>query len=129
MGNPPYVKLQNFKKVHTDVAEFLAGNLAETQPYESTTTGNFDLFLPFIERSLDLLGPKGRMGFIAPSLWTISEYGLGLRRKLHRTRQLDRWVDFRSFQVFSEATTYTALQFYSKSPNPAVRVIKAPMEA
>ena len=125
VGNPPYVKLQNFKKVHADVAAFLSGDLAQSTPYESTTTGNFDLFLPFIERSIDLLNSRGRMGFIAPSLWTLNEYGAGLRRKLHRTQQLDRWVDFKSFQVFSEATTYTALQFYSKTQNEFVRIALA----
>lgn len=128
VGNPPYVKLQNFRKVHADMADWLTGAARPDRPppYHSTRTGNFDLFLPFIERSLDLLNTDGRMGFIAPSLWLLNEYGEGLRRYIHRTRQLDRWIDFKSFQVFEEAITYTALQFYSRRPHDAIRLALAP---
>jgi hypothetical protein len=44
IGNPPYVKLQNFRK-------FLARSPVEGGSYASTEAGNFDLFLPFIERA------------------------------------------------------------------------------
>lgn len=66
------------------------------------------------------------MGYIAPSLWTVNEYGQGLRNLIEDTRQLERWLDFRSYQVFEEATTYTALQFYTKGPNDAVKVAFSP---
>jgi hypothetical protein len=62
------------------------------------------------------------MAYIAPSLWTVNEYGAGLRKLLHRTRQLERWLDFKSFQVFKEAITYTALQFFTLSSNAEVGV-------
>ena len=52
---------------------------ADIKPYASTQTGNFDLYLPFIEKGLSLLNEKERLGFIAPSLWTTNEYGAGLR--------------------------------------------------
>jgi len=41
-------------------------------------------------------------------------------------RNLDRWIDFKSFQIFEESTTYTALQFFTKAPNQAIRVLDAP---
>jgi hypothetical protein len=128
IGNPPYVKLQHFHSVHPDVTAYL---LAARRPdgtprYASTQTGNFDLYLPFIELGTELLRPEGRMGYIAPSLWAVNEYGEGLRRKLRETRRLERWIDFRSYQVFSEAITYTALQFYRGSACEAVQVRWAP---
>ena len=81
VGNPPYVKLQNFRTVHPDMAMFLREGRAGVgkKPYASTQTGNFDLYLPFIEKGINLLNPKGRFGYIAPSLWTTNEYGAGLR--------------------------------------------------
>ncbi len=128
VGNPPYVKLQNFRRVHDDMAEFLRdGRPALHIPgYASAQTGNFDLYLPFIEKGLQLLNDNGRLGYIAPSLWTVNEYGEGLRSLIEKTRQLERWLDFKSYQVFEEATTYTALQFFTKCANDVVKVAFSP---
>jgi hypothetical protein len=126
VGNPPYVKLQNFRQVHADVAEYLRHGRGGRPVYSSTQTGNFDLYLPFIEKGISLLNETGRMGYIAPSLWLVNEYGEALRRQIAASRRLDRWIDFKSFQVFDEATTYTALQFFTSSSNNFVRFIDAP---
>ena len=127
IGNPPYVKLQNFRLVHRDITDWLIkGRVNARKPYESTQTGNFDLYLPFIEAGLRLLRPSGRLGYIAPSVWTVNDYGAGLRALVARGRHLDRWLDFRSHQVFEEATAYTALQFFSRAPTSAIRVAEAP---
>jgi hypothetical protein len=126
IGNPPYVKLQNFRRVHADMAAFLTRAPERDRGYSSTQTGNFDLFLPFIEKGISLLNQEGRLGYIAPSLWPANEYGAGLRRKIEEGRYLYGWIDFGSYQVFEEATTYTALQFFTRRPNDAVRVAKAP---
>ncbi|MGA2706376.1 MAG: Eco57I restriction-modification methylase domain-containing protein, partial [Isosphaeraceae bacterium] len=131
IGNPPYVKLQHFRKVVPDVAEYLVrarahsttpgtGQSSSKPCYESTQKGNFDLYLPFIERGVSLLHSQGHMGFIAPSVWLLNEYGQGLKEWLIRTRHLERWVDFKDFPVFDEAMTYTALQFYSARAASAI---------
>lgn len=128
VGNPPYVKLQNFRTAHSDMAEFLKDGPQglDTKPYTSTQTGNFDLYLPFIEKGICLLNPQGRLGYIAPSLWIMNEYGEGLREWIARGRHLHRWIDFKAYQVFEEATTYTALQFFTKAPNEAIEIAEAP---
>lgn len=128
VGNPPYVKLQNFRAVHADMARFLRDGRpeADVKPYASTQSGNFDLYLPFIEKGISLLNERGRLGYIAPSLWTTNEYGEGLRKIIATGCNLDRWIDFKSFQVFDEATNYTALQFFTKAPNPGIHVAEAP---
>ncbi|NLE56018.1 MAG: restriction endonuclease subunit M, partial [Lentisphaerae bacterium] len=128
IGNPPYVKLQHFRRYQPDVAEYLmTANLPDGSPlYESTRTGNFDLYLPFIEKGVELLKPDGRMGFIAPNVWMVNEYGRALRTKIRRTGRLDRWLDFKSFQVFDEAITYTALQFFRGRPVNAIACAFAP---
>ncbi|MBI4832972.1 MAG: Eco57I restriction-modification methylase domain-containing protein [Candidatus Lindowbacteria bacterium] len=128
VGNPPYVKLQHFRRVQDKVAGYL---VKATRPdgkplYASTQTGNFDLYLPFIEKGLSLLHKQGRMGYIAPNVWMMNEYGEALRNAIRHNRQLDRWIDFKSFQVFKEAITYTALQFFTGSPNDNVSCAFAP---
>ncbi len=125
VGNPPYVKLQNFRRVHGDMAEFLRRPIAESGQYTSTQTGNFDLYLPFIEKGIRLLNEHGHLGYIAPSLWTLNEYGEGLRNSVMAGNHLWGWIGFGSYQVFDEATTYTALQFFSRAPNNSVAVVSA----
>ncbi len=125
VGNPPYIKLQHFRRTQPDIADYLVGQ-ASSLPnrkqdawatYESTQTGNFDMYLPFIEKGIRLLRPEGRMGYIAPNVWMVNDYGKALRGLVRRTRALDRWVDFKSHQIFDEAITYTALQFFYDRPD------------
>ncbi|MDR1085792.1 MAG: Eco57I restriction-modification methylase domain-containing protein [Deltaproteobacteria bacterium] len=128
IGNPPYVKLQHFRKLKNDESDFYirGRNDAASAIYASAQTGNFDLYLLFIEKGFSLLNSHGIMGFIAPSLWLKNEYGLGLRQAIKKMHALDRFIDFKSYQVFEEAATYTALQFFSKRPKNAVRFALAP---
>lgn len=126
IGNPPYVKLQTLRKVHADMAAFLKTDHRGQAPYASTQTGNFDLYLPFIEKGIALLNDHGRLGYVAPSVWTVNAYGKGLRDHVLAGRHLYGWIDFQSFQPFKEATTYTALQFFSKRANDAVAIAVAP---
>lgn len=125
IGNPPYVKLQNFRKVHADMAAFLQKDRSGNVTYKSTQTGNFDLYLPFIEKGISLLNKNGRLGFIAPNVWVMNEYGEGLRDFVKDGQHLEGWIDFGAFQVFDEATIYTALQYYTKSRNDRVQVALA----
>ena len=116
VGNPPYVKLQNFKRYSPQVAAYLPSR------FKAASTGNFDLYLPFIERGVELLKPDGMLGFIAPNVWLFNEYGAGLRAAVKAGRSLAKFDDFKSFQVFDDATTYTALQFFRKTPQDDIEV-------
>ena len=126
IGNPPYVKLQHFRQPYAETALYLRHGVGGVIDYQSTQTGNFDLFLPFIERGLSLLNEGGRMGYIAPNLWPTLEYGEGLRTLVGAGRHLARWIDFRAHQVFEEATIYTAIQIFTRAPNDALCVAFAP---
>jgi SAM-dependent methyltransferase len=125
LGNPPYVKLQNLMKVDPDVVAYLSAPRGDST-YASAQTGNLDLYLPFIEKALRLLAPGGRMAFIAPSLWAVNQYGEGLRSLVRRGRHLDRWLDFKAYQVFEDVITYTALQFFTREPREVMRIAMAP---
>lgn len=128
VGNPPYVKLQNFQKVYPETSDFLQNAVTKSGAprYRSCQTGSFDLYLPFVERGLELLNSKGKLGYIAPSVWRFNKYAEGLKSLVLTGRHLNRWIDFQSYQVFDEAITYTALQFYSKSSCTHVQIALAP---
>jgi hypothetical protein len=135
IGNPPYVKLQHFRKVLPDVAEFLRSCEVEStkgeetvknRVYESTNHKSFDMYLPFIERGISLLNSTGQLGYIAPSVWLLSDYGEDLKSHLLKNQKLDRWIDFKDFPVFEEAMTYTALQFFRGAPCDRIKFSAAP---
>lgn len=128
IGNPPYVKFQHFRRSLEEAASYLVtAKRPDGSPrYESTQTGNFDIYLPFIERGVELLDPAGKLGFIAPSVWMVNQYGEGLRRFVKQSRSLERWIDFKSYQVFDEAITYTALQFFARKASRVFHYMFAP---
>jgi hypothetical protein len=108
-----------------DVAQHIQSERSD-DTYLSALTGNTDLYLPFIEKGLRILAPGGRMAYIAPSLWAVNDYGLGLRRLMIRGRNLERWVDFKAHQIFDEAITYTALQFFTSDPQSHLKIALSP---
>lgn len=118
VGNPPYVKLQNLKMAGAALINFLV------QKYFCAQAGNFDLYLPFVERGISLLNSSGLLGFIAPSMWIYSEYGKNLRALVSEQRLLAKFLDFGSFQIFEDATVYTACQFFSKRSQEAISFAK-----
>jgi len=128
IGNPPYIKLQHFRRAQEDTASYLAEakNTDGTPLYASTQSGNFDMYLPFIEKGVRLLKPEGHMGYIAPNVWMVNEYGRPLRQLVRQNRSLDRWLDFKSYQIFDEAITYTSLQFFRGSPSKSLTCAFAP---
>ncbi len=119
IGNPPYVKLQNFKESNPQQYRFLIENYATTQ------TGNFDLYIPFFEQAYKLLKPGGYLAFIAPSVWIFNQYGQPLRDFIKMNKSLIEFVDFKAFQVFQNVTTYTAIQIFKKESRNSFKYIDA----
>ncbi len=70
VGNPPYVRLERIPEVL----------LQEYRARYKTVYDRADLYVPFIERSLSLLAPHGRLGFICSDRWLKNRYGGPLRK-------------------------------------------------
>ncbi|NOT46576.1 MAG: N-6 DNA methylase [Acidobacteria bacterium] len=106
VGNPPYVRIQGFPQ--------------EQIRYFSTkyqaSTGNFDIYVNFIERGLSLITPDGKVGQIVPNKFFKTDYGEGLRHHLTTQKAIEEIVDFGAEQVFN-ATIYTCLLFLSHDSN------------
>jgi hypothetical protein len=113
IGNPPYVRIQTLDKT---AVEFF------NQNYKSAT-GSYDMYVLFVEKALELLKPGGVMGYILPNKFMQVDYGEGLRKLLSKNQYVEQIVDFKSFQVFEGATTYTCLLFLRKMPNPSFSLI------
>lgn len=110
IGNPPYVRIQGFP----------AEQLAYFSATYGAATGNYDLYVNFVERGLSLLNGSGRLGFILPNKFIKTDYGTGLRKLMGEKGILSALIDFGASQVF-EATTYTCLLFLEKTRRQTFR--------
>lgn len=69
IGNPPYIR-------YDDLPEATA---AAYRARWSTMHGRGDIYVGFFERSLSMLRPGGRVGFICADRWMRNQYGARLR--------------------------------------------------
>ena len=111
IGNPPYIRVQELNKWAPEECEFYKWN------YKSAEKGNYDIYVVFTEKGLSLLNENGLLGFIMPHKFWQAKYGEGLRELIGNGRNLKSLVDFGDQQVFTSATTYTAVHILSRAPN------------
>ena len=111
IGNPPYVRIQTLPK---DEVKYFSDK------YQSAGS-NYDIYVLFVERGLQLLRDGGVLGFILPKKFFTASYGEGLRKVISKYNALSEIVDFGHEQVFEGATTYTCLLFLRKGKNPSFR--------
>ncbi len=116
IGNPPYIRIQTMQEWAPREVE-----LYKTL-YRSAASGNYDIYVVFVEKGLSLLGPSGRLGFILPHRFFNAKYGEGLRTILSAGRHVAEVVHFGDQQVFAGASTYTCLLFLEKAPTKSVKV-------
>jgi len=111
VGNPPYVRIQNLPDSQKAMMDRL---------YDATT-GNYDIYCPFYERGLDWLREgSGKLGFITPNQFMVTDYGEGLREVLLDDR-IEEVYDFRDSGVFEDATNYPAIVILEDEPDEAAR--------
>lgn len=121
-GNPPYIRIQNMVVYSPEEVQFYQGAMS---PYTTASSDNFDKYALFIERSLGLLRPAGRLGFIVPNKFMITTAGRAVRKLLTERRLIDELVYLGAQQVFGVgARNYTCLLMLSKGGANQVRLEK-----
>lgn len=103
IGNPPYVRMEEFKEIKS----FLKNNY--TVHDERT-----DLYVYFYERAYNLLKEGGLLGFISSNTFLKTGYGLKLRKYLQEKTEIIKILDLGETQFFEGATTYPTIFFYRK---------------
>ena len=109
IGNPPYIRIQAMQEWAPVEVEFYK------RAYSSASSGNYDIYVVFVEKGLGLLKKGGRLGFILPHKFFNAQYGEPLRSMLAKGKHLRHIVHFGDQQVFAGATNYTCLLFLEKS--------------
>ena len=102
IGNPPYVRIQNLNERRAQLQA----------KFKTASNGSIDLYYCFFEQALKIIKNYGKICFITPNSHFHSFAGKNLRDLL--SPYLEKIVDFDYFQVFGDATTYTAITFLNK---------------
>ena len=107
VGNPPYIRIQHIQTYSPEEAAFYQN---PRSPYTTAREDNFDKYALFLERSLALTAPAGRLGFIVPHKFMTTQAGRAVRNLLTAPPTLEEVVHFGVQQVFGrQATNYTCL--------------------
>ena len=117
VGNPPYVRQELIPNVL----------LREYRQRYATLFDRADLYVPFIERSLRLLGPKGVLGFICADRWMKNRYGGPLRALVAKEFHLKVHVDMTDTKAFqSDVVAYPAITVIGREQRGPTRLAYRP---
>jgi len=118
VGNPPYIRQEMIP----------APLLAEYRIRFQTMYDRADIYIPFIERSLELLSDGGRLGFICADRWMKNRYGGPLRSLVAERFHLKVYVDMVDTPAFhSDVIAYPAITIISREPPGTTRIARRPV--
>ncbi len=113
IGNPPYISTKEMhrKGMQSEIALY-------NKSYQSTESGNYDIFIPFIERALNLVAKNKEVTLIIPNKFIIARYSNSLLNKILRDYFFLNFSDLSAFSVFEEASVYPII----------IRILKTKVE-
>lgn len=106
VANPPYIRVHDLE--------------CDLSGYSFADEGMTDLYLAFYELGFRMLNETGRMCYIAPSSWFTSGAGQKLRDYVAENKYLKLVEDYGHIQLFENATTYVAIELFTKNENNCV---------
>ncbi|MCE3039731.1 Eco57I restriction-modification methylase domain-containing protein [Helicobacter anatolicus] len=106
IGNPPYIKEGGNKE------------LFALTKHLRTYQGKMDIWYHFAGKALELLKPKGELGFIATNNWTTNAGAEKLRNILLEETRFISLIDFGSYMVFDSASIQTMIMRFKKENPP-----------
>jgi len=102
IGNPPYVRIQIIREENPSIVESF-------NTLFSSASGNYDIYVIFVEQGLNLVSNDGILSYILPKKFFNASYGKGLRTLIRDKKCLKEAIDFTHNQVFVGATNYTSI--------------------
>jgi adenine-specific DNA-methyltransferase len=107
-GNPPYQSAIEHKKVRGEEYR------ERIKQHYVTTTGTWDLYIPFFEAALRFLKEHGILSFITPNKYLSSSYGIGLREYLPKVSRIQSLTDVSHLPLFEAASVYPVISVIQK---------------
>ena len=107
VANPPYVNMVEMDTADSTYRSILRGCF-------TSASGGFDLYVPFMERGLQLLKTGGMIVFIVPNKVLSAEYAKGIRSLFMREAPPQALIDISSVPIF-EASVYPVVIVAAKT--------------
>ncbi|KDP95413.1 modification methylase PaeR7I [Brevundimonas sp. EAKA] len=118
VGNPPYIRQELIPQSLID----------EYRRRYATVYDRADIYIPFIERSLDLLTGQGVLGFICADRWTKNRYGGPLRKRVAERFHLRAYVDMVDTPAFlSDVVAYPGIFVIGAERGEITRIARRPV--
>ena len=119
VGNPPYVNFANVIRRAmslkiTETIEYYKILLKKYRRQYKSAFWNFDIYFLFLEKGLNWLKDRGKLGFICSNQFMTRYYGKKLRKFLLENSSVRHIVDFGDSGVFKEVTNYPCILILEK---------------
>lgn len=116
VGNPPYVR-------YDDLPPATAASYRQRW---STMRGRGDIYVGFLQRSLGLLKPGGKMGVICADRWMRNQYGADLRELISQNYSVDHVWSMHDVDAFeTQVSAYPAITVVSAQSQQEALVVEA----
>lgn len=117
VGNPPYIRQEMIPQILID----------EYRRRFATIFDRADIYIPFIERSLQHLAPGGALTFICADRWMKNRYGGPLRRLVAEKFHLRAYVDMVDTPAFhSDVIAYPGIFVIGRDSAGETRIAHRP---
>lgn len=117
VGNPPYIRQEMIPQILID----------EYRRRFATIFDRADIYIPFIERSLQHLAPGGVLAFICADRWMKNRYGGPLRRLVAEKFHLRAYVDMVDTPAFhSDVIAYPGIFVIGRDSAGETRIAHRP---
>ncbi|MCG2735089.1 MAG: N-6 DNA methylase [Thermoplasmatales archaeon] len=113
VGNPPYIESKQLTKEVKD----------EIKHFYTSGIGKFDMYIPFIERGLQLLSNFGFFAYICPSMFMKRDYGESIRNVISKESDIVEIIDFQDLQSFGDVTNFVIILLLTKRQIPIASYI------
>jgi adenine-specific DNA methylase len=115
IGNPPYIRIEELDR---DLQN-------KYRNLYSTLYDRADIYVAFIEKSLQLLSNKGKLCFICTDRWTVNKYGTLLRSLITKNYKVINYLDLKETSPFeSKVSTYPVIFTIGQGKTTTVPVTK-----
>lgn len=114
IGNPPYLTPEGMKSVTPK--EFPLYKKKYTSAYKQ-----FDKYMVFVERAMELLKENGLLGYIVPLKFMKVGSGQKLRELISTQKTLEALTTFGAYKVFPGKSNYTCLLILKKAEHTTFR--------
>jgi methylase of polypeptide subunit release factors len=108
VGNPPYIRIQHLDEIQRKYIQ---------NKFQFCKRGSTDIFIAFIELCTYLLSKNGICGLITPNTYFNTDTSKDLRKHFARNKNILQITNFKSIQVFENATTYSSIIIFNKNEN------------